>query len=128
MTSRILIIDYGSQYTQLIARNIRENSVYSEVHPFNKITKKLIKKIDPCGIILSGGPNSVLDNNSPQLSNIIINIRKPILGICYGFQLISKYFGGTINKSINREYGYSEINVIKKSKIIPNDWLDKKKN
>ena len=76
MTSRILIIDYGSQYTQLIARYIRENSVYSEVHPFNKITKKLIKKIDPCGIILSGGPNSVLDNNSPQLSNIMSMLYK----------------------------------------------------
>ena len=76
MTSRILIVDYGSQYTQLIARNIRENSVYSEVHPFNKINKRLIKRINPIGIILSGGPNSVLKNRSPKLPKIIINIQK----------------------------------------------------
>ncbi len=126
MDGCILIIDFGSQYTQLIARRIRELKVYSEVYPFNKINKKLLSKIKPAGIILSGGPKSVLDKNSPFLSRIILDLNKPILGLCYGLQLLSKFFGGTVRKSLNREYGYSRIKIIAHSKILPNQW--KKKN
>ena len=79
MKGCILIVDYGSQYTQLIARRIREINVYTEIHPFNKITKSLFQKLDPLGVILSGGPNSVLKKNAPNISNVILNQEKPIL-------------------------------------------------
>ena len=102
MKGGILIIDYGSQYTQLIARRIRELKVYSEIHPFNKINKILLSKIQPSGIILSGGPYSVLDKNAPLLSKVILNYNKPILGVCYGIQILSKILGGKINKSFTR--------------------------
>ena len=122
MEECILIIDFGSQYTQLIARRIRDLKVYSEIYPFNKINKKLLNKIKPTGIILSGGPKSVLDKQSPSLPKIILNLNKPILGICYGLQLLSKVLGGKVNKSKNREYGYAKIKLKKYSKILPNKW------
>ena len=125
MNSGILIIDYGSQYTQLIARRIREMSVYCEIHPFNKINDKLIKRINPRGIILSGGPNSVLDKKSPKFPKILNNYSYPILAICYGMQLISYVNGGIIKKSYLREYGYSSLNILDKSLIIPKSWYKK---
>ena len=93
MEGGILIVDFGSQYTQLIARRIREFKVYSEVHPFNKINKTLLSKIKPAGIILSGGPNSVLDKNAPIIPKVVLDLNKPILGICYGIQILSKLLG-----------------------------------
>ena len=125
MEKGILIIDYGSQYTQLIARRIREQFVYCEIHPFNNITKILIDKLNPCGIILSGGPNSVLNKNSPKLPLIIQDLNKPILGICYGLQLISIINKGKIKKSTLREYGFGKIKIIRESKIIPKEWLNR---
>ena len=123
MEKGILIIDYGSQYTQLIGRRIREAKVYCEIYPFNKITKKLIDKLNPCGIILSGGPNSVLDKKSPKLPLVIQKLNIPILGICYGLQLLSILNKGEIKKSLLREYGFAKIKICRESKIIPKEWL-----
>ena len=127
MKNGILIIDFGSQYTQLIARRVRELNVYSEIYPYNKITNHILKNFDPSGIILSGGPNSVFDKQAPYLPKIILTIRKPILGICYGLQILSKHFGGEVSSSFNREYGYANIKIQSKSRIIPLNWLRNKK-
>tara|TARA_A100001011_G_scaffold151363_1_gene159761 strand:+ start:3203 stop:4756 length:1554 start_codon:yes stop_codon:yes gene_type:complete len=113
----ILIIDYGSQYTQLIARRIRELEVFCLVYPYNKITNKLIKKINPSAFIISGGPKSVLEENSPKLNSKILDYKKPILGICYGMQLLTKCLNGQVVHSIHREYGHTLINIKIKSPI-----------
>ena len=113
--NKILVIDYGSQYTQLIARRIRELQTYCEVIPFHKVNKKNLSDKSLCGIILSGGPNSVKDKNSPTLDFKIIDQGVPILGICYGMQLVCNNFGGKIAKSRLREYGHSIITTKGKS-------------
>ena len=105
----ILIIDYGSQYTQLIARKIREQNVYCIVHPYNKINYNFLNNKKLSGIILSGGPNSVKDKKSPKLDKKILLLKIPILGICYGLQLLCKEFNGKIGQSSSREYGHSLI-------------------
>lgn len=118
----ILILDFGSQYTQLIARKIRESKVYCEIHPFYENIEKVISQkenINLKGVIFSGGPASVLGKDSPSLSEENLNFIKknkiPVLGLCYGFHLIAKYFGGVIHKARHREYGHTLINVLKKS-------------
>ena len=111
----VLIIDYGSQYTQLIARKIREQNVYCLVHPYNKIKSKILINKNLSGIILSGGPNSVKDVKSPKLDKKILSLKIPILGICYGLQLLCKEFKGKIGQSSSREYGHSLINHNNKS-------------
>ena len=109
MQKGILIVDFGSQYTQLIARRIREINVYCEIYPYNKVSLNLIKKLNPTGLILSGGPNSVLDKKSPKISNNIFKLNIPILGICYGLQTLALQKGGKINKSLSREYGFAKL-------------------
>lgn len=104
----ILVLDFGSQYTQLIARRIREIGVYSEIVPFT-ITADEIQEIKPKGIILSGGPASVYAQNSPLPDNKIFNLQIPILGICYGLQLICSMLGGKIKPAKIREYGKAEM-------------------
>ena len=126
MHEKILIIDYGSQYTQLIARRLRDLSVFCEVYPHQKISISLINKLKPSGIILSGGPNSVLDRDAPKLNNFILKLSIPVLGICYGLQLICSHLGGKIHKSKSREYGYALISIIKKSSLFAG--LKKNKN
>ena len=118
MHETILIIDYGSQYTQLIARRLRELNVFCIVYPYHKISIRLIDKLKPSGIILSGGPNSVLDRDAPKLNNFILKLSIPILGICYGLQLICSHLGGKIHKSKSREYGYALISIFKKSSLL----------
>ena len=113
----ILIIDYGSQYTQLIARKIRELNVYCFVNPYNKIGSTIINNKSLSGIILSGGPNSVKDKKSPKLDKKILELNIPVLGICYGLQLLCKEFEGNIGQSRSREYGHSLINLKNKSKL-----------
>ena len=125
MQQGILIVDFGSQYVQLIARRIRELDVYCEIHPYNQIDFKLIKNLNPSGIILSGGPKSVLDKNSPHINKFIFKKDVPILGICYGLQALTKEFKGKIKKTIKREYGFAKININKKSILIPNEWTNK---
>ncbi len=110
----ILIIDFGSQYTQLITRRIREANVYSEIHP-HTITIDEVKKISPRGIILSGGPMSVYDENAPKLDPEILKLNIPVLGICYGLQLICKEFGGLVQQAKDREYGKSVLNAVTSS-------------
>jgi GMP synthase (glutamine-hydrolysing) len=120
----ILILDFGSQYTQLIARKTRESSVYCEIHPFHESIEKIIsarKNLNLKGIILSGGPASVLEKDSPSLSKnnfeFIRNKRIPVLGLCYGYHLIAKSFGGEIHKAKHREYGHTLIKVTNKSEL-----------
>ena len=89
----ILVFDFGSQYTQLIARRVRESKVYCEIHPFNVAIDK-IKTLKPEGIILSGGPASVYQQNAPKVQEDIFKLRVPFLGICYGMGMINLAFGG----------------------------------
>ncbi|HBZ70085.1 MAG TPA: glutamine-hydrolyzing GMP synthase, partial [Deltaproteobacteria bacterium] len=102
--SRILILDFGAQYTQLIARRIREQHVYCEVHPYD-MPLEALHAFDPAGIVLSGGPASVLDPGSPQLDPAVYDLGRPILGICYGLQLLARQLGGLVEKAERREYG-----------------------
>ena len=101
MRKGILIVDFGSQYTQLIARRIRELHVYCEILPFNKINSKLLYDIDPSGVVLSGGPNSVLDKKAPKIKKCITESKIPILAICYGLQALSLQKGGKIKINNN---------------------------
>ena len=112
----IIILDFGSQYTQLIARRIREFNVYCEIFPFNFSVSEIILK-NPKGIILSGGPSSVYDKNAPYCDSQILELGIPVLGICYGLQLIAKQFGGNVCKTSHREYGLAELIVTKKNHL-----------
>ncbi|MFB5089047.1 glutamine-hydrolyzing GMP synthase [Psychrobacillus sp. PGGUH221] len=107
---KIVVLDFGSQYNQLITRRIREFGVYSELHP-HTVTAEDLKKMNATGIIFSGGPNSVYDDNAFRIDPAIYEIGVPILGICYGMQLMSQHFGGKVEKASHREYGRAEINV-----------------
>lgn len=106
----VLVLDFGSQYNQLITRRIREHGVYSELRS-HKITADEIKQINPKGIILSGGPHSVYDENSFTCDREIFNLDIPILGICYGMQIMALHFGGNVSKATNREYGKALIEL-----------------
>jgi GMP synthase (glutamine-hydrolysing) len=107
---KILVLDFGSQYTQLIARRIREAKVYSEIVPFNTPIER-IKAFQPKGIILSGGPSSVYDNGAPAPDPEVFNLGIPVFGICYGMQLMAHYLGGRVAKSTKREYGRAELSI-----------------
>ncbi len=109
MPSRILIIDYGSQYTQLIARRVREARVYSEIHPPTR-SVQWIRDWRPTGIILSGGPNSVYDEGAPTVDPAVLDIA-PVLGVCYGMNLIVHRLGGDVTRAAHREYGRAEVSV-----------------
>jgi len=107
---KIIILDYGSQYTQLIARRIREFHVYSEIVPFD-ITAAKIREYEPKGIILSGGPNSVFEEGAPGIDREIFSLGVPVLGVCYGMQLMSHELGGSVQPGEKREYGKTEMKV-----------------
>ncbi len=107
----IIIIDFGSQYTQLITRRIREANVYSEVHPYT-INISAIENINLKGIILSGGPMSVYDDDAPELNPALLDLNVPILGICYGLQLLCLNYGGKVEKTKNREYGKAILHIL----------------
>ncbi|MCB2108717.1 MAG: glutamine-hydrolyzing GMP synthase, partial [Rhodobacteraceae bacterium] len=111
MSDRILIIDFGSQVTQLIARRIREAGVYCEIHPFNKVSDTSIKDYAPKGIILSGGPASVIDIGTPKAPDAVFTMGLPILGICYGQQTMVAQLGGKVESSDHREFGRAFIEV-----------------
>ena len=104
----ILVLDFGSQYTQLIARRIREFKVYCEIHPFNFPLEK-IKELSPEGIILSGGPASVYQENAPKVSDELFKLSAPFLGICYGMGIVNLAFGGEAGRADRREYGPAEL-------------------
>ncbi len=107
---RILILDYGSQTTQLIARRVRESQVYCEIHPF-RLRLEEIRKFQPRGIILSGSPSSVYEEDAPRSPAEIFRMGIPTLGICYGMQLMTHGLGGQVGRSLKREYGRSELIV-----------------
>jgi len=107
----IIILDFGSQYTQLIARRVRESQVYCEILPF-KVDPDFFKDKNLKGIILSGGPSSVFDKNAPVCDKRVFELNVPILGICYGLQLLAHLFGGKVEKSKRREYGKAIINIM----------------
>ena len=114
----LLIIDFGSQVTQLIARRLRELSVYCEIHPFQSVDIKLLKKISPKAIVFSGGPSSVLSKNSPKISKKIYTLNVPILGICYGQQIMMLDLGGEIKSIENTsEFGRAFIEPKNKSAL-----------
>ena len=106
----ILVLDFGSQYSQLIARRIREFGVYTELHPFN-ISIEKIKSLNPKGIILSGGPSSVYDHGAPHSTPALLHLGVPVLGICYGLQLIAYQLGGKVDRSAKREYGSADLTL-----------------
>ncbi|MEQ6375563.1 glutamine-hydrolyzing GMP synthase [Bacillaceae bacterium S4-13-56] len=124
----ILVLDFGGQYNQLITRRIRELGVYSELHS-HKLTAEEIKRMNPKGIIFSGGPNSVYDPNSFSCDEDIFEIGIPVLGICYGMQLMTHHFGGAVERANQREYGKSTIQIQTESAIfadLPNEqtvWM-----
>ena len=118
---KILVIDFGGQYNQLITRRVREKNVYAEVVPYKKALDA-IKKEKPIGLIFTGGPNSVYDAKSPDIDPEILDMGLPILGICYGMQLIAKNLGGTVTKSDHREFGKTKTMVDPASKLF--DGLD----
>ena len=113
---RILILDFGSQVTQLIARRIRESGVYCEIYPYMK-WKEGINAIQPLGIILSGGPASVIEDSSPQVAKEVLDDNVPILGICYGQQTLCSQLGGKVENSSKREFGRANIEIIEDSKF-----------
>jgi len=107
-TSKILILDFGSQYTQLIARRVRESKVYSEIVPYH-VPLKEIEAQQPSGIILSGGPASVYDKKAPLCDPGLFKLSVPILGICYGMQLMTHLLGGKVARALKREYGRADL-------------------
>jgi GMP synthase (glutamine-hydrolysing) len=107
-SEKILILDFGSQYTQLIARRVREAHVYCELHPCD-LDLAAIRAFAPRGIILSGGPQSVYEEGAPRIVEALFDLGVPILGICYGMQLLSRHFGGEVVPAGKREYGHAEL-------------------
>lgn len=113
---RILILDFGSQYTQLIARRVRELGVYSELHPWD-MSAEAIKTFAPSGIILSGGPNTVTDAQTPRAADIVFELGIPVLGICYGMQTMAAQLGGEVETSTKREFGYAKVTVVEATQL-----------
>ncbi|MDD8020619.1 MAG: glutamine-hydrolyzing GMP synthase [Acidobacteriota bacterium] len=109
--NKALILDFGSQYTQLIARKVRELGVYSEIHPYN-LPLDRIKALVPGAIILSGGPKSVYESDSPHPDPGIFQLGIPILGICYGLQLIAHHLGGKVERAPRKEYGFASLRIL----------------
>ena len=105
---KILILDFGSQYTQLIARRVREAKVYSELHPWD-MSEEDIRAFNPSGIILSGGPNSVYEEETPKAPQVVFELGVPVLGICYGMQTMAAQLGGKVETGHVREFGYAEV-------------------
>jgi len=114
---QVLIVDFGSQVTQLIARRLREMGVYCEVHPYNKVNAGFAKDFAPKAVILSGGPNSVHWADSPRADGSLFELGVPVLGICYGEQTMCAQLGGTVSASENREFGRAEIEIVADSPL-----------
>ena len=117
MKQKILILDFGSQYSQLIARRVRETNVYCEIHPFD-VTAQFINEFSPNGIILSGGPASTTSSETPRAPQIVFELGIPILGICYGMQTMAAQLGGVVETSNIREFGHAKIRVREKTALL----------
>jgi len=114
---RILILDFGAQYTQLIARRVRELGVYCEIHPWD-VSDPAVRDFGPRGVILSGGPESVTDANPPRAPSAVFELGVPVLGICYGMQTMAQQLGGRVAPSTEREFGYAEVTVTGASRLL----------
>ena len=121
----ILVLDFGSQYTQLIARRVRESNVYSEIFPWD-INEKKILDLNPKGVILSGGPNSVTDSFTPRIPQWIFELNVPILGICYGMQTLAEQMGGQVVSADKKEFGHTNLEIENESILFKG--IDKKIN
>ncbi|HWH96750.1 MAG TPA: glutamine-hydrolyzing GMP synthase, partial [Pseudolysinimonas sp.] len=106
----VLVVDFGAQYAQLIARRVREANVYSEIVP-HTITADEIRAMDPAGIVLSGGPSSVYEEGAPALDPGILELGVPVMGICYGFQIMAQQLGGEVAPTGGREYGSTQVRL-----------------
>jgi len=113
---KVVILDFGSQYTQLIARRVREAGVYSEIHPCG-ISLSQLQSIEPSAVILSGGPASVSDPDAPAVESGFLSLGCPVLGICYGMQLVAKMCGGSVQPAKNREYGRASLEILRDSPL-----------
>jgi len=122
MSERILIIDFGSQVTQLIARRVRESGVYSEVHPFNAVSVETIREFDPKGVILSGGPASVTNIDTPRAPDGLFGMGLPVLGICYGQMTMVEQLGGDVQSSDHREFGRAFVEVTEDCELFHGVW------
>jgi GMP synthase (glutamine-hydrolysing) len=107
-SARVMILDFGAQYTQLIARRVRELGVYCEILPWD-ISNDEVRKWQPRAIILSGGPESVTDQEPPRAPQVVFELGVPVLGICYGMQTMAQQLGGRVLPSNHREFGYAEV-------------------
>ncbi|MDR3299281.1 MAG: glutamine-hydrolyzing GMP synthase [Candidatus Accumulibacter sp.] len=122
---KILILDFGSQVTQLIARRVREQQVYCELHPYD-VSEDFIRAFKPSGIILSGGPNSVYEAEEWRAPRVVFELGAPVLGICYGMQTMAQQLGGKVESSGKREFGYAKIEARGESALFQgiHDWID----
>jgi len=118
MNATIVILDYGSQYTQLIARRLREERVYCEIFPW-QTPEEQIMALQPRGFILSGGPSSVYEENAPRLPDYVLKVGVPVLGICYGMQLLVHSLGGEVAPCAQREYGSVTVEVAQGTRLLP---------
>jgi GMP synthase (glutamine-hydrolysing) len=122
MTDRVLIVDFGSQVTQLIARRVRETGVYCEIHPFNKVTESSIESFGPQGVILSGGPASVHHTDTPRAPDCLFDMGLPVLGICYGEQTMCAQLGAAVEPSNEREFGRAFVEVTEDCALFDGVW------
>ena len=123
MTNSVLIVDFGSQVTQLIARRVRESGVYSEIHPFNKVDKAFLAAYAPKAVILSGGPASVTVAETPRADAAIFELGVPVLGICYGQQTMCAQLGGKVEPGDHREFGRAFVDVAEDCALFHGVWL-----
>jgi GMP synthase (glutamine-hydrolysing) len=121
-SDRVLILDFGSQVTQLIARRVRESGVYCEIHPFNQMTDEKIAAYAPKAIILSGGPASVTENASPRAPDAVFELGVPVLGICYGEQTMCEQLGGKVSPSDHREFGRASLEIAEDCELFAGLW------
>ena len=120
MNENIIIVDFGSQVTKLIARRVRDFGVFSQIIPFHSLKEETFKKKNVKGLIFSGGPSSVSKETSPQIEKFVYKLNIPILGVCYGLQLICRDFGGEVKLSNEREFGKTKIKILKDSPLLKN--------
>ncbi|MGD9880778.1 MAG: glutamine-hydrolyzing GMP synthase, partial [Reyranella sp.] len=122
MSDRLLIVDFGSQVTQLIARRLREAGVYCEIHPFQQVDQARLNQFDPKAIVLSGGPASVIEGEAPAADPAIFAANVPVLGICYGEQTMAQQLGGTVESGHHREFGRAVLEVKARSPLFDGVW------
>ena len=122
MSERVLIVDFGSQVTQLIARRVREAGVYSEVHPFNRVDAAFVAEFAPIAVVLSGGPASVLSSSAPTGDPALFKAGAPVLGICYGQQLMAAQMGARVLAADRREFGRATVEAVADCALFQGIW------